>query len=283
MPPFADHPGHVALGFGHFYGYEDVHRSDPGLALSLMRADPHRVVERHTHEEAHFVLVLDGLYVSTADGAPPVSAGTQLIFNPAGTTHRDRFEARDRKVEGRFLTISVAPQIMAEAQMAGAVTTRAVVIRHPETVAKASRLAQGCIRECSDASITRVSLMLDLVRHVAAVKAEPHRDAPAWLTRVKEYLDDALGAPVRIADIASAVDVHPVHLSRVFRQHLGVNPAEYLRSRRLEKAQRLLQHSAKSLTDISDSCGFSHQSHFTNAFRRHYGVAPAQYRTQQRR
>lgn len=68
MPASSHSHGHLILPFGSFYGREDVRRSDPGLELSLLRVDPHRIVERHSHDEAHVVLVLDGLYVSTADG-----------------------------------------------------------------------------------------------------------------------------------------------------------------------------------------------------------------------
>jgi hypothetical protein len=46
------------LPFGTFYGRPDVRRSAPGLEVAVLDADPHRVVERHGHEEAHFVLVL---------------------------------------------------------------------------------------------------------------------------------------------------------------------------------------------------------------------------------
>lgn len=99
---------HPSLAFGAFYGQLEARCSTPGLDISVLNADPHRVVERHSHDEAHFVLVLDGLYVSSAAGAAPVSNGRALIFNPAGTTHRDRFEARGRSVEGRFLTLSIA-------------------------------------------------------------------------------------------------------------------------------------------------------------------------------
>ncbi len=50
-------------------------------------------VHLHTHDDAHFILVLSGLYISTARGAVDFVRAPALIFNPPGTTHRDRARA----------------------------------------------------------------------------------------------------------------------------------------------------------------------------------------------
>lgn len=165
------------LPFGEFYGTLDTRRHAPGLEFSVLNADPYRVVERHSHVDVHFAFVLDGLYVSSADGAEAVSSGPQLIFNPAGTTHTDRFETRSRVIDGRFLTLSVA-------------------------------------------------------------------------------------------------GVHPVHLARVFRKFTGCSPAEFVRQRRLERAQVLVRDTMRPLADIAASCGYADQSHFSNVFRRETGHTP---------
>ena len=46
---------------------------------------------RHTHEEAHFVFVTSGTYLCSALGASAVCDPPTLVYNPPGTTHRDRF------------------------------------------------------------------------------------------------------------------------------------------------------------------------------------------------
>lgn len=274
--------GHLALPFGRFYGREDIRRSAPGLELSLLQADPHRIVERHSHEEAHVVLVLDGLYVSTAEGAPPVSAGAQLIFNPAGTTHRDRFEARNRVVDGRFMTISLAADIMRESASVSALPERAVVMESPAAMTIAMRLSRVCAHDGGDAPLTRHALALELLSHVAFDHGPSHHAAPAWLRIAHEHLDDAVssahGGATSITEIARVAGVHPVHLSRVFRQHVGVSPADYVRRRRLEQSRTLLRCTARPLSDIALSCGFSDQSHFSNAFRAAHGVTPSAFR-----
>jgi len=123
------------------------------------------------------------------------------------------------------------------------------------------------------------ALALELLSHAVSAQAEESLNAPAWLRRARECLDDSIGGRVSIADVARAAGVHPVHLARVFRQHAGVSPAEYLRRRRVEQAKSLLQHTTRTISDIALSCGFGDQSHFSNAFRRLCGVTPARYRS----
>lgn len=59
-------------------------------------------IPRHTHEDAHFLLIIDGLYLTSARNVEQLCSSSTLIFNPSGTTHRDRFHTRG----GRFLTVS---------------------------------------------------------------------------------------------------------------------------------------------------------------------------------
>ena len=98
------------------------------------------------------------------------------------------------------------------------------------------------------------------------------------LAVARELLDDRCGEAVRVTELARAAGVHPVHLARVFRQHLGCTPGEYLRRRRLERAAVLLRETARPLSDVALHCGFADQSHLAHAFRRHAGVSPGAYR-----
>jgi AraC family transcriptional regulator len=273
----------AVLPFGTFYGRVDVRRHAPGLEMAVLHADPHRTVERHSHEEAHFVLVLSGLYVSTAVGAPAVASGPILVFNPAGTTHRDTFEARASTVEGRFLTLSVAAPVMEAAvsdhrNHPGGPRT----LSDPDALRLAHRLASECASGTNGAALASESLALGLVSAAIPPGESAARVPPRWLARARELLDDQCGQEVRIAELARAAGVHPVHLARVFRRFMGCTPGDYLRRRRLERAGVLLRETTRPLSELALNCGFADQSHFARAFKRHTGVTQGAFRRQAR-
>ena len=66
---------------------------------------PEHAVHTHTHDDAHFLLLLGGTYLSSARGMPAVCVGPTLILNPPGTTHRDCFQGDGDG--GRFFTVSL--------------------------------------------------------------------------------------------------------------------------------------------------------------------------------
>jgi AraC family transcriptional regulator len=267
--------GHLSLPFGRFYGQVDVRCHAPGMDIAILNADPHRVVERHSHDDAHFVLVLDGLYASSAAGADAISVGTALIFNPAGTTHRDTFEASARAVTGRFMTLSIAASLMT-----GATNTSpgAHVIRDSCAIGSALQLAFECSHRQSDSTLMRESLAMTLLAHVSHERNADCSDAPHWLRIAREQLDDRCHEDVRIADVARAAGVHPVYLARIFRRFIGCTPGEYLRRRRLERARVLLSRTQRSLTDVALDSGYVDQSHLAKAFKADTGSTPGAFR-----
>jgi AraC family transcriptional regulator len=269
--------GH-SLPFGAFYGNVDVRCSTAGIDISVLNADPHRVVERHSHDAAHFVLVLDGLYVSSAAGAEAISRSGTLVFNPAGTTHRDRFEARSRVIEGRFLTLSIATELMDASESEAIPLQRATALREGSTIALAERIARECHVHSPDASLMRESLSLSLLATVSRARTSSAVSPPAWLAIARELLDDRCNSDVRIGEVAQAAGVHPVHLARVFRRYLGCSPGDYLRRRRHERSCILLRKTQRSLSDIALTCGYVDQSHFATAFKCATAVTPGAYR-----
>ncbi|MEO8619590.1 MAG: helix-turn-helix transcriptional regulator [bacterium] len=246
----------------------------------MLDADPHRVVARHSHEDAHFVLVLEGLYVSSAMGAPAISRGPMLVFNPAGTTHRDRFEARMSTFEGRFLTLSVSTDLMDASAKGRRAPERATALCGPDALDIAQRLAREVDGWTNVSPFVSESLALALLSAVTRPRTPSACTPPQWLAVAREALHDRCNEDVRIAELAQVVGVHPVHLARVFRRYLGCTPGDYLRRRRLERSNVLLRDTTRTIADVALSCGFSDQSHFANAFKRHTGLTPGAFRRQ---
>ena len=82
----------------------------------------------------------------------------------------------------------------------------------------------------------------------------------------------------RLADLARAVDVHPVHLSREFTKYFGTSLGDYIRTIKVQRAMTLLPNAGLSLTDIAFECAFADQSHFIRSFKSYYHITPLLYR-----
>lgn len=83
---------------------------------------------------------------------------------------------------------------------------------------------------------------------------------------------------IYIEDIARELKVSPSYLARKFKEEVGVSPHDFLLSRRIKKAKKLLAETDVDIAAIADECGFSHQSHLTRYFAKEAGMTPSKYR-----
>lgn len=83
-------------------------------------------------------------------------------------------------------------------------------------------------------------------------------------------------ATVTTAQLARELCLNESHFIRIFKQQLGVPPMQYIRSCKIAKGLTLLQN-GKSVSAVSEECGYSSPVAFSNAFRSENGVPPSHY------
>lgn len=101
--------------------------------------------------------------------------------------------------------------------------------------------------------------------------------------QILDYIDENLERDLKLADLATLLDLSQFHFSHLFKQSIGIAPYQYLLQQRIERAKRLLkQPDSRSATptilDIALACGFSSHSHFSQQFRQLTGTTPTAYR-----
>jgi AraC family transcriptional regulator len=101
---------------------------------------------------------------------------------------------------------------------------------------------------------------------------------PSWTKKAEELLRERFAEKLSLHELASILDIHPVHLSRDFKKHFNCRLSDYIRMARIERSMVMLRDKDLSLTQIAFSCGFSDQSHFIRWFRSVNGVSPLAYR-----
>ena len=96
--------------------------------------------------------------------------------------------------------------------------------------------------------------------------------------RVIRTMQDDLGEPITIDDMARTAMFSKFHFSRMFQRVTGISPGRFLSALRLQEAKRLLLTSSLTVADISHLVGYNSIGTFSSRFRMSVGVSPTTYR-----
>lgn len=93
-----------------------------------------------------------------------------------------------------------------------------------------------------------------------------------------KYIENNLDRPLTLAEIASQVFLSRAYLSTRFKQATGENIGNFIYTKRMQLAKRLLLSTQKSIQDIAVKCGYASPSYFSASFRRYYRKTPRAFR-----
>ena len=95
--------------------------------------------------------------------------------------------------------------------------------------------------------------------------------------RMQDYIDEHLTREIRLSDLARVSLFSPWYAYRLFREQLGLTPAEYIRRLRLSRAALRLRDGEERIIDVAFDLGFGSVDTFTRAFCREFGRNPSEY------
>ena len=95
----------------------------------------------------------------------------------------------------------------------------------------------------------------------------------------KQVIEANLFSQVGIEDLAQKSNLSVSSFKREFKKLYHDSPANYIKTKRLEKAAELLRASSERITDIAFDCGFNDLANFTKSFHDKYGASPSQFRS----
>ena len=108
---------------------------------------------------------------------------------------------------------------------------------------------------------------------------ECNGDSPI-VRRAKDYIADHKSDPIKLEQIARAINVSPFHFCRRFKLETGLTFVEYLSCVRIEQAKLLLHKNNLRVSEIAYQVGFQSLTHFNRTFRKLVGSSPTEYRSQ---
>ena len=98
------------------------------------------------------------------------------------------------------------------------------------------------------------------------------------MTEVKKYLDEHYTEKFSLDELSERFFISKYHLSREFHQYYGTTLNQYVISRRLTQAKKLLRFSALTLDEIARSCGFYDASYLNRQFKNSEGITASEFR-----
>lgn len=98
------------------------------------------------------------------------------------------------------------------------------------------------------------------------------------ITMCIEYIYNHINDRITVEDLAVFTALSPSYLSKLFKKELGVSVSEYIRKKKIDKAQNLLKYSEFTTVEIANYLSFSSQSHFIQTFEKMVGMTPKKYR-----
>ena len=99
--------------------------------------------------------------------------------------------------------------------------------------------------------------------------------------RMQDYIGENLDSPITLSDLSKVSYFSPWYSYRLFREHLSMTPAEYIRKLRLSRSAMKLKNESRRgkyrVIDAAYELGFGSADGYTRAFYREFGMTPVEY------
>ncbi|HTE49273.1 MAG TPA: AraC family transcriptional regulator [Kofleriaceae bacterium] len=226
----------------------------------------------HSHEHMFLSLLIEGGYREWVGGRRIDYGPLTAVFHPERLEHHDEILAPGTM----FFVIEINPVLLAARERRHrALASICDLSGGPVVWAMLRLLDELRMGRRDDLELEEPAVeIVDVLLGAPA----PAGARPRWLGRVEERLSDDFRAAVALSELAGLAGVHPVHLSRVFRRHIGCTMRTFVHRLRVLHACRSIAGGRSPLAAVAADSGFCDQSHMTHVFRLITGVTPTRYR-----
>lgn len=106
----------------------------------------------------------------------------------------------------------------------------------------------------------------------------PKPDLHPILARVRGWIDKNMSSSFTLVDAARANATSVSHLSRLYKDHLGISFTDDVNRMRVERAKRLLRTTDDPVDLIWEAAGYESPQSFFRNFKKIAGITPREYR-----
>lgn len=261
-----------------------VPRSGIGFGAQTLHVD--RPAPAHGHDFVELAVVLRGTGTHvTRHGRGPVRRGDAIAVpayewhgwtDPDGLTVANVYVDQEA-LRGDLAVTAREPALRALAWSPGSSSTLPGGTLDEQALAEVEHAVARMGHASSTAATGHLLVALGVLATVfpAAARGPVH---PA-VQRVQDRLRADPARPWTTRELADLAGYHPQHLTRLFRQGLGLSPTAVLGRLRAERAAALLTGSDEPVATIGRRVGWDDPNYFARRFRELYGVSPRAYRS----
>jgi two-component system response regulator YesN len=99
-----------------------------------------------------------------------------------------------------------------------------------------------------------------------------------YVKNTQEFAEKNLHDDVSLRALADHVNLHPTHLSKIYKIETGEGISDYVFRLRMERACHILKTTDKKVYEVSKEIGYLDSAYFIKVFKRQFTVTPQEYR-----
>ena len=98
------------------------------------------------------------------------------------------------------------------------------------------------------------------------------------MIKILAYIHTNYNFDIDARSVAAQFNISQGHLTRLFKEHVGIPPKRYIDEYRLDRAAEQIIYTDDAIVDIAFLNGFSNINSFYKMFNKKFGMAPNSYR-----
>lgn len=237
--------------------------------FSITSYRPYSILEKHYHQNNYLSLLIEGNYLERNSSDESFIIAGDILFRPSAYTHENIFKSNS----GRCFNIEFKSGWNKDAD---------ANLKIPDSFKHFKsgnfpplyKLFTNFQRQYSEdlSSELIFDWIFQVNRSTISAGHQP------WIKKVQTIIKDEIEVFHSLQSLSERVFVHPVHLSRAFKEKTGFTISVYQLKIKLSNSISLLFNTSLSISDISYRNGFYDEAHFIRSFQAIYKISPQKFR-----
>jgi len=236
----------------------------------------------HDHDYFEFILILNGSYINYINGEDYIGAINDAYLLRPGDTHKIINYGENNKhlnimIERDYFINSCNNFSKNLLNKISSQNHIALKLTQSESN-KIINIIQNINSHVFDNNVYYQLVISDLIYDILNQLGLLEQHFPAWLKEIEQLLENRESLKLSIEEFVKKTHYSHTHLSRLFKQKMGVSMVKYLQETKLEYASRYLVYTKNSVAEIASMLGYKEVSHFNHIFKAKFKRTPLQYR-----